>query len=303
MGRRLPLRLPKPGLSLIKKIMRSEKQVLSQFCKWAIGTDSVRAAMLTGSRVEPGKSIDSLSDYDIAMYVKDLTSYKDSDSWLNNFGSIMVRWPFIPQSTFDRNWLTRLVLYKDGTRIDFQITDRTNTNPDSYENGYKVLVDKDNILTALNRPTFSKFVIKKPTEKEYIALTNEFWWDVTYVPKYLWRDELPVAKYTLDYVIHFVYLQQIVEWYIGLKNGWSVETGSHGKFFKQYLDDDTWSEYQTTFAGSDKNENWLAFLRSLEFFRKISTFIGKHLNYDYPEKVDNEVTEYCINIRNQTFRR
>jgi aminoglycoside 6-adenylyltransferase len=283
--------------------MRSEEQVLSQFCEWAFDTDSVRAAVITGSRVEPGKSTDLLSDYDIAMYVKDLTAYKDSDSWLNNFGDIMVRWPFLPQSTFDRNWLTRLVLYKDGTRIDFQITDQTSTSPSSYENGYKVLVDKDNILTDLNQPTFREYVIRKPTEKEYVALVNEFWWDVIYVPKYLWRDELPMAKYTLDYVIHFIYLQQIVEWYIGLKNGWSVDTGSHGRFFNKYLDDATWSEYQATFAGSDKSENWQAFFRSIEFFRKVSLFIGNHLGYSYPEIVDNEVTDYCMSIQSQTIKR
>jgi hypothetical protein len=34
----------------------------------------------------------------------------------------MIKWPLTPMSTFDKNWITRLVLFDSGVRIDFQIT-------------------------------------------------------------------------------------------------------------------------------------------------------------------------------------
>jgi hypothetical protein len=36
----------------------------------------------------------------------------------------------------------------------------------------------------------------------------------------------------------------------GLQNDWSVNTGVRGRAFKRYLDDQTWQEYESTFAGA-----------------------------------------------------
>jgi aminoglycoside 6-adenylyltransferase len=52
--------------------------------------------------------------------VSDIEPFLEGDEWLEAFGSVMVRWPLRPRSTFDENWLTRLVLFNDGVRIDFQ---------------------------------------------------------------------------------------------------------------------------------------------------------------------------------------
>jgi aminoglycoside 6-adenylyltransferase len=63
----------------------------------------------------------------------------------------MVRWPFKPSSTGfkDGNWITRLILFKDGLRIDFQITDQLKIKEDAYANGYRILIDKDGITENL----------------------------------------------------------------------------------------------------------------------------------------------------------
>ena len=45
--------------------MKTEDEVLAQFDAWAQGNDLVRAAVLTSSRVDPERTIDFLSDYDI----------------------------------------------------------------------------------------------------------------------------------------------------------------------------------------------------------------------------------------------
>lgn len=277
--------------------MRTEEEVLTQFYNWAHGNDLIRAAVLTSSRVHPEPCTDFLSDYDIELYVADLRSFQQNDDWLRVFGPIMVRWPLKPRSTFDDKWLTRLVLFKDGVRIDFQITDRRKIEPDAYENGYRVLIDKDNLTADLDKPTYSKYTIKKPSREEYETLVREFWWNAIYVPKTLWRDELPFAKYMFDDALRYSFLQRIVEWYIAAQNGWSVNTGICGRWFKRYLDAETWAELESTYAGADIEENWSAFFKAIALFRRLATAVGSNLGYDYPTDLDEEVTQYCASIR------
>ncbi|RKD31210.1 aminoglycoside 6-adenylyltransferase [Thermohalobacter berrensis] len=279
--------------------MRTEKEVLSQFKEWAERNELIRAAILTSSRAKPDANVDFLSDYDIELYVSDLSKFKKSDDWLEEFGAIMVRWPFKPRSTGFKTgcWITRLVLFKDGVRIDFQITDQLKIDSDAYDNGYKVLIDKDEITKGLSKPTYSEYIIKKPSKEEYEVLVNEFWWNAYYVPKYLWRDELPFAKYMLDYTLKYSFLHKIIDWYIGMKNDWSVETGAFGKKFKKYLSSETWKEFKETYAGADIEENWNAFFNTITFFRKIAKKVGENLGYKYPDQVDKEVIQFCKKIK------
>ncbi len=277
--------------------MRTEQEVLSCLTAWAENNDLVRAAVLTSSRVSPDASIDFLSDYDIELYVNDLKLFKESDQWLDVFGPIMVRWPYKPRSTLSPEWITRLILFKDGVRIDFQITDKLELESTAYDNGYRILVDKDGILEHLAEPTYLQYIINKPGSEEYQTLVHEFWWDAFYVPKYLWRDELPFAKYMLDNIIRYSFLHRMIEWYIGMKNDWSVSAGLCGKKFKQYLEHKTWGELESTYAGAGIEENWTAFFNTLNLFRKIAKQVGQSLDYNYPDRLDQEVTQYCLKIK------
>jgi len=248
--------------------------------------------------VKSDASVDDLSDYDIELYVTDLTPFKQDDLWLADFGPILVRWPFKPRSTtFDKQFITRLVLFKDRVRIDFQITDKTSIEPDSYEDGYQILIDKDNLTSYLNPPTFQQYIVKKPEKEAFETLVNEFWWDATYVPKYLWRDELPFAKYMLDNIMRFEFLHKVIEWHIGMQKDWSVNAGIFGKSFKKYLDAKTWIELESTYAGADIAANWQAFDNTLGLFRRLAKEVASRLNYSYPSELDKEVTEYCNYVR------
>ena len=283
--------------------MKTEKEVLTQFDIWAQKNDLIRAAVLTSSRVSPERETDFLSDYDIELYVADLDPFRKDDLWLGAFGPIMVRWPINPRSTFSEEWIPRLVLFKDGVRIDFQITDRKTIEPDAYTNGYRVLLDKDNLTESLKEPTFSKYFIRKPSQEEYDTLVHEFWWDATYVPKYLWRDELPFAASMMGQAVRDKYLRTIIEWFIGLQHDWSVDTGLGGRWFKRYLDAETWSEFTSTFAGADIEENWQAFLKAVALFRKLARIVGSNLSYKYPAQLDQEMTDYYFRIRNTSKER
>ena len=277
--------------------MRTEDQVLALFDEWARGNSLVRAAILTSSRTNPERETDFLSDYDIVLCVADLAPFREDDQWLSAFGPIMVRWPLRPRSTFEEGWITRLVLFKDVVRIDFQITDHTEIPADAHDDDYRVLIDKDNLTTGLAAPTHTVNVVRKPSREEYDTLVHEFWWNATYVPKYLWRDELPFAASMLGQAVRDKYLHTVIEWYIGMQHDWSVNTGVRGCKFRRYLDDQTWSGYTSTFARGDIEEHWQAFLNAVALFRRLARTVGERLAYEYPAQLDREMTEYYSRIR------
>ena len=155
--------------------MRRESGVLKDFENWSIEQDNVRCAILMSSRVRSDATIDFLSDYDIELYVSDIEPFQLNDDWLNHFDEIMVRWPYKPRSAGKEGWITKLVLFDGGLRFDFQITDQLIMEPNQYDNGYKVLIDKDGIAKDLAPPTYSEYIINKPSKEAFETLVNEFW--------------------------------------------------------------------------------------------------------------------------------
>lgn len=160
-----------------------------------------------------------------------------------------------------------------------------------------MLLDKDGLTTGLATPTYSAFRTRPPTEEEYEELTKHFWWNVTYVAKYLRRDELFFAKYMLDDGLHHKYLHTVISWHIGMNNEWNANPGAFGRWFKKYLSSEIWAEIELTFTGAGIEENWEATFKTIEVFRRLAAEVGDHLGYEYPADIDRRVTSYLTNIR------
>lgn len=276
--------------------MQEEKIVLDKLRDWGEKNDSVRAIILTGSRTDPHAIVDALSDYDIELYVEDIRPFMN-DEWLSFFGEVMVKWPLRPMSTFDRDWITRLVLFDNEVRMDFQITSKKCLDSSAYDTGLRVLVDKHGLTREVNEATFSRYIITRPDRDDYEALVNAFFWDATYVAKHLWRDEIYFAKYMLDCQVRFEHLRRIIEWYVSARNDWSVTAGYYGRLFKRYIDPETWAELEATFADADLENNWQAFFNLLELFRKLAAYVARDLGYDDPQALDRRITAYCRRVR------
>jgi aminoglycoside 6-adenylyltransferase len=272
-----------------------EEHVIKMVLQWAESTSSARAAILTSSRVNPEPCVDIFSDFDIELYVEDLAPFRLNDDWLESFGTVLVRCPWKPGS-FEDGWLTRMAVFKEGFRIDFQITDRA-LAPQNYVDGFRVLLDKDGLTASLEVPTFEGYLIRQPTEEEYGKFVNEFWWDVIYVAKSLARDELFYAKSMFDVSIRFDYFQKLIEWNICIEHGWQTQPNKSGRFFKKYVSAELWAKIEKTFAGADIEENWVAFFNSLDLFRELAKKTGDYFNYPYPETLDLEVCHYLSQIR------
>jgi len=276
--------------------MFQDDNVIDKLRCWGEEQDYIQAIILTGSRANPNAAIDVFSDYDVQLFVKDIKMFL-TDDWLSYFGKILIKWPLKPVSTFSKDWITRLVLFENRVRIDFQITPKSTIEASAYDSGFRVLVDKQGLTENLHSPAFTEYLVKKPTREEYEDLVNGFFWDVIYIAKYLWRDEIYFARYMFDSVIRYQQLCKMIEWHVGSQNNWAIDTGKYGRFFKRYLDPGTWAEIESTFAGADLENNWTALFKLIQVFGKLAKHVAANLGYEYPKTLDARITGYCAEIK------
>ncbi|CAM2880125.1 aminoglycoside 6-adenylyltransferase [Paenibacillus sediminis] len=286
--------------------MRHESEVICQIANWGESERDVIALILTSSRANPHAYVDELSDYDVEVVIHDHSSLGLFDDWLNQFGEIITS--FKDENILDKGLksYTKLVQFEDGLRIDFQIRpitewlakNKESLYPPYLDLGYRVLLDKDGFTKDLKPPSYTSYVTKPPTRDEYMAQITSFWWDITYVAKSLKRDELYFAKYMLDHVIRYSFLLKMIEWYIGVRHCWTVNPNKYGRWFKKYIDEETWLEIEHTFAGASIEENWTAMYKTMWLFRRLAKHVGHELGFEYPDDLDMRVTGYVEKLHN-----
>ena len=284
---------------------RREPEVVERLTRRAGEQPLVRAMLLTSSRANPSAPVDRLSDYDVIVVVSDLRPFTSDEGWVRAYGAPLVRLP-ASAAAEGRESLHRLVLYEDGTKIDYTVWPVTLLErvrdaprlPDDLDVGYRVLVDKDGLTAGLKPPTYTAHIPRKPTEGELLALVEEFWWETTYVAKNLWRDELLPAKYSFEAVMKLDLLRRMLEWSIELDHAWSLKPGALGRGLKARLEPDIWAEVEATFAGANIEENWEALFRTTTLFRRIASAVATDLGYDYPRDLDWRVTAYLLSLKN-----
>ncbi|MFT9598870.1 aminoglycoside 6-adenylyltransferase [Mesobacillus sp.] len=281
--------------------MKQEQEMIGQLLDCARQNENIRTVIMTSSRANPYAFKDLFTDFDFEIFVDNLDAFNKDDGWLDLFGQLIKK--VVLQ---DGNWRTRLVLYEDGTKIDFQITTNDFVKhlasmselPDAYDNGYKVLLDKDGITKGIPVPSYTAYRTKKPSAERFTDIINSFWGDTAYDANSLWRDELYFAKYMLDNIIRFNYLQPAIEWYLGVKHDWSVNPNKFGRWFKRYLDHDTWSELEGTYAGASLEENWEALFRMADLFSRLAQEVGNSLGYEYPMEYEQKMRVYLSKVKN-----
>jgi aminoglycoside 6-adenylyltransferase len=185
---------------------------------WAHARPDIRALLLTSSRTRPGGPVDVLSDYDLILAVTDTFCTGWEAAWLCDYGEPMVRWgdegEVLGHTTHFRS-----VIYQDYVKIDYSIwpdallgrVAASSTLPEGLDEGYRVLLDKDGATAGWKPPTYRAFIPARPTQAEYLALVEEFWWVSTYIAKSLWRNELVFARWVLIADLHDGTLRRLLE--------------------------------------------------------------------------------------------
>jgi aminoglycoside 6-adenylyltransferase len=200
----------------------------------------------------------------------------------------------------------RGVVYEDYIKIDYSIwpdalLERVAAQaalPEQLDVGYRVLLDKDNRTAGWKPPSYKAHIPARPTEAEYLALVEEFWWETTYVAKSLWRDELMFARNCLDCEIKLEFMRRMLEWRVELDHDWSFKPGVHGRGLKPRLPSDLWAEFAGTYIGPEIEDNWAALFRTTALFRNVAIEVGNALGYAYPQSLDDTVSAYLNAVRN-----
>ncbi|HSE47141.1 MAG TPA: aminoglycoside 6-adenylyltransferase, partial [Gemmatimonadales bacterium] len=162
-----------------------------------------------------------------------------------------------------------------------------------------VLLDKDDLCVGLPAPSGQAFLVRKPSERDFLDLVNEFWWETTYVARNLARGELLFAKYNLDYVMKLQVLRRLLEWRVSADHGWDYRAGLLGRGLHPRLEPDLWAELEGTFGGGDLAENWASLWRTCVLFRRLAQEMAVRLGVNYPLELDDRVTGFLKRIENE----
>jgi aminoglycoside 6-adenylyltransferase len=281
-----------------------EAAVIARLVAWGEAQPAIRALVLTSSRARADDSVDRLSDYDVIVAVTEAAAFAANGDWVSGYGRPLARWSD-EDELYGMTTYFRGVVYSDSVKVDYTVwpdallerVAAAEALPEALDVGYRVLLDKDGRTLGWPAPMYRAHIPAKPTEAEYRALVEEFWWDTTYVAKGLWRGEIAFAKFVLDYDAKFVALRRFLEWRIELDHDWSLRPGAYGRGLERRLPAEIWSELSLTYVGTDIEDNWNALFRTTALFRRVATEVGDALGYPYPLEVDEEVIAQLEGVR------
>jgi aminoglycoside 6-adenylyltransferase len=281
--------------------MRNEKEMMDLILDTAKNDERIRAVIMNGSRTNPNAKKDIFQDYDIVYIVKDIDSFTSDHSWVNIFGErIMMQMPenkVLPPADNNGHFIY-LMQFKDGNRIDLTLIPLEKTDELIGSDSLSILLlDKDDIIGSFPPSNDRDYLIKRPSEKEFMDICNEFWWICMNISKGLWREELTYAMFMYEQVNRNV-LIRMIEWDIGIKTNFTKSAGKLGKDFKNFLDEGEWDEFVATYPDSDYENIWQSLFNMCDLFRKVATNVANHFEFEYPYDDDKNVTAYLQRIRN-----
>lgn len=269
--------------------------VAVRIAKWAAGRRDVGAALLIGSRASPQGPRDAFSDYDVVLFLDAGSRLAERDDWLETFGVPVI---VFHETTEHRAETvpTRLVQFRERHRIDFtlsrmELLRRIVENdglPDWLAAGYSVLADREGFAERLAPPSGMAWVPRPPSEAEYRALVDEFWWESLYVAKYVGRNELLPARYSLETVLRFRCLVPMLEWYVQLARDWEQSIGVHGSGLRWLLEPEERTMLDRTYAGEKLKQHADALDAMIELFTRAARAVARNRGFEYPLTVERE---------------
>ncbi|WP_396954001.1 aminoglycoside 6-adenylyltransferase [Neobacillus niacini] len=77
----------------------------------------------------------------------------------------------------------------------------------------------------------------------------------------------------------------------------SKSIGAFGKYLKDFLEQDDWEEYTSTYADAEEENIWESLLAMYKLFRQAATHVAGHFGYEYPSADDHNVMAHLIHIK------
>lgn len=160
----------------------------------------------------------------------------------------------------------------------------------------KILLDKGDILPPIGRASDEQYWIKKPTEGEYLACCNDFWWCSNNIAKGLWRNEIPYVQDMTNYVVR-KQLERMLCWKIGILENYSVSVGKSAKYMYRWLSEDEYNRYLSTYFGGNVSEAWEAISIMCNLFEDVACWVAEQLGYVYNLEEGKAAREFLEHIK------
>ena len=252
--------------------MRSEQERMRLILEVAQRDERIRAVYMNGSRTNKNVKKDIFQDYDIGYVVTENKPFIEDASWIDVFGE----------------------------RLYMQCPDILDTwmgEERNFEEGFGWLIQfKDGILPQIPEATDEDYRVKRPTEKEFWAACNEFWWCLNNVAKGLWREEVPYVQDMLNHVIRNQ-LIKLLNWKIGFETDFQVSTGKSAKEMYRWLPADIWERFLRTYSGGKVAEIWDAVFVMCDLFEETAHEVAGKYGFLYQQEEATNSYAYLKHVR------
>jgi aminoglycoside 6-adenylyltransferase len=168
--------------------------------------------------------------------------------------------------------------------------------------GMRILVDKDKIGSQLQKiiSSIETPTPRPPLQNEFLEVVNDFLYHAVFTAKHLRRGELWWTITCLNCYMQRL-LFRMIEWHAKANYGWHHETWFRGRFLEEWADPRVLKGLQASFAHYDVEDIESALLAAIALFRLIAMETAERLNYPYPTKADQIVTDWIKQCFSRTL--
>ena len=246
----------------------------------------VEAVALSGSRTNSESFKDEFQDYDVVYIVENLECLISDLSWLDRFGNRLIE-----QHNLLGHRYLYLMLFEDGNRIDLTLCPKEHIQEwvDS-EAGFRVLKD-ENGLFEVYQPNAKRYWTAPPSEEEFAASCNEFWWVSAYVVKAIRRNQLIYATDHL-YGICQQELLKVLAWQVTSDKG-AVDIGKNYKYLFQYLPAGQEKEFSALLDLSSIDKITQSLFATMGLFNREAQILAQKMGFTYDKEVAEKMTSYA----------
>lgn len=265
--------------------MRTDTEMMNLILQIAESLQ-VEAVALSGSRTSPHPLKDEFQDYDVVYIVDNLEDLISDLSWLDRYGNRLIE-----QHNVLGHRRLYLMLFEDGNRIDLTLCPKEYMKEwvDSEAN-FEVIKDDKGLFEAY-QPNSKRYSTCPPTEEEFSASCNEFWWVSAYVVKAIRRNQLIYATDHL-YGICQQELLKVLAWQVASDRG-TVDIGKNYKHLFQYLPAEQEKEFSTLLDLSSLDKITQSLFSTMKGFNREAQSLAQKMGFAYDLKVAEKMMAYA----------
>ena len=265
--------------------MRTETKMMTLILQIAENLQA-EAVALSGLRINPQTQEDEFQDYDVVYIVENLNDLLSDLSWLDQFGMRLIE-----QHNVLGHRRLYLMLFEDGNRIDLTLCPKEYIQEwvDS-EAGFRVLKDENGLFEAY-QPNVKRYWAAPPSEEEFAASCNEFWWVSAYVVKAIRRNQLIYATDHL-YGICQQELLKVLAWQVTSDRG-AIDIGKNYKYLFQYLQAEQEKEFSKLLNLSNLEDLTQSLFATMNVFDREAQILAQKLGFAYDLEVSKKLMTYA----------